>query len=197
MRILQSAALALILFLLSTMMLNSCVQKEAGEQPEDLARLQLDAAIEENAELRDHLAYLLHDADQRNAVCVKKLTRGLRNKNPMNIVAMGSNDPWLGQVGKDSIGLAKFATWEHGLRAGYKTLCKYQRKHGVDTLYKLASRYCEGDAMRYAAHLGKAIGIGPHDRVNILEHAAELMKAIIVMENGYNPLPDSYFVAYM
>ena len=130
-------------------------------------------------------------------VKLKRMTRGFRNKNPMNVVAMGKHNPWLGQVGKDDQGLAKFKTWEHGLRAGYHTLKKYRDKRGINTLFKLTSRYCEGDALRYAVHIGKAIGKGPHEKVDIMEHIVPIMKAIIIMENGYNPLPDSYFVAFM
>lgn len=194
MRILRFAALIGAVFVLCTMLLNSCAAPPV-ESHTSLSDTELAYALAENAELREHLAYFLENEPSKK-VHLKRMTRGFRNKNPMNVVAMGSKNPWLGQIGKDSQGLAVFETWEHGLRAGYRTLKKYHSK-GIDTPLKLTQKYCEGDAMLYARHIGKALGIGPTDKFDIMEHVVPLMKSIIIMENGYNPLPDSYFVAFM
>ena len=194
MRIIRSAALVCALFMLCSMMLNSCAAPPV-ESHSSYADTELAYALAENTELREHLAYFLEREDTKK-VHIKRMTRGFRNKNPMNVVAMGSKNPWLGQIGKDSGGLARFETWEHGLRAGYRTLQKYHSK-GIDTLLALTSKYCEGDPMRYAIHIGKAIGKGPTEKINITEHIVPIMKSIIIMENGYNPFPDSYFVAFM
>ena len=194
----QSITIAVCIILFILLALNSCAPK--GETnanvPDSTAQRSLDALLAENEELRDHLCYFLDNPDGRG-VHLKKMTRGFRNKNPMNVAALGSRSPWLGQIGKDDQGLARFASWEHGLRAGYKTLKAYQHRHKVDTLFALASRYCEGDALRYARHIGRSIGVGPYDKVDISAHIVPIMKAIIVMENGYNPFPEEYFIAYM
>ena len=191
--LIRNAILAMVVMMVCAVILNSCAEQDmpvtvAASQPSESAWEDWGMCLSGDEEV------LVLDG---RAVSLKRMTRGFRNKNPMNVVAMGTSNPWLGQVGKDDIGLAKFATWEHGLRAGYRTLKKYKEKRGVDTLFKLTSRYCEGDALRYAQHIGKELGVGPHDKVDIMAHAAAIMKAIIVMENGYNPFPDKYFVAFM
>lgn len=178
------------MFLLSVFVLAlaACLSEQEVEQVQPISEEYGAICFSEEVELL---------ALDGRGVKLHRMTRGFRNKNPMNVVAMGKKNQWLGQVGKDDHGLAKFATWEHGLRAGYNTLRKYRDKRGVDTLFKLTSRYCEGDALRYAKHIGKEIGKGPHEKVDIMEHIVPIMKAIIVMENGYNPFPDTYFIAFM
>lgn len=196
MRIIRFAALMGAAFVLCMLMLNACMVKKVESHNAAGIDPALEYALLENAELREHLAYFLENDKDTKKVHIKRMTRGFRNKNPMNVVAMGSKNPWLGQIGKDSGGLARFETWEHGLRAGYRTLQKYHAK-GIDNLLALTSKYCEGDPMRYAIHIGKAIGKGPTEKINITEHIVPIMKSIIIMENGYNPFPDSYFVAFM
>lgn len=150
----------------------------------------------ENNELKRKLEFL-ESTDVPSDLNIKKVTRGIRNKNPMNVVALSSKNPWLGQIGHDSQYHAVFETYEHGLRAGYLTLKGYYEKKKVRTLYGITSRFCEGDALKYAKFIGKQLGgIGPHEEVDVMRHMPDIMKAIVRYENGFDIFPDKYYIPY-
>lgn len=126
-----------------------------------------------------------------------RATRGIRNRNPANVVAMSSKSPWLGQIGKDEKNHAIFATYEHGLRALYITLKGYKDKHGIKTLISLTSRYCEGDAVAYAHFLARQLGVPDiNQQIDLMQYMPKLMKAIVRMECGYDIYPDTAYIAY-
>ena len=126
-----------------------------------------------------------------------KATRGIRNRNPANIVAMSSKSPWLGQIGKDEKNHAVFETYEHGLRALYLTLKGYKTKYGINTLIALTTKYCEGDTTAYAHYLAKQLGVARIDQpIDIMQYMPKLMKAIVRMECGYDIYPDTAYIAY-
>jgi hypothetical protein len=127
---------------------------------------------------------------------IEYVTRGVRNRNPMNIVAMSSKNPWRGQIGKDNENHAIFETFEHGLRAGYLTLRKYYEKHGINTLLGITTRFCEGDAKAYANFIAQNIGVEPDEPINVLDYMPEIMKSMVRYENGFDIFPDTYFVPY-
>ena len=129
-----------------------------------------------------------------DALNVEYVTRGVRNRNPMNIVAMSSKNPWRGQIGKDNQNHAIFETFEHGLRAGYLTLRRYYEKHGINTLIGITKRFCEGDADAYANFIADNIGVKPDEPINVLDYMPEIMRSMVRYENGFDIFPDTYFI---
>ena len=150
----------------------------------------------ENDELKRKLDFL-ETTSIPSDLNIEKVTRGVRNKNPMNVVALSSKNPWLGQIGRDSQYHAIFETYEHGLRAGYLTLKGYYEKKKVRTLYGITSHFCEGNALKYAKFIGKQLGgIGPHEDIDVMRHMPDIMKAIVRYENGFDIFPDKYYIPY-
>lgn len=151
----------------------------------------------QNIELTERVRFLEQNPDVvKNNLVILKMTRGIRNKNPMNIVAMSSKNPWFGQIGKDNQNHAVFATFEHGLRAGYLTLKGFYEKHGINTLIGITSRFCEGDALRYAKFLGKQVDVKYDEPIDVMRYMPQIMKAMIRFENGFDIFPDEYFIPY-
>ena len=171
--------------------------KMALLQSENLSLIDQNTILRsENDELKRMLDFL-ETTGVPSDLNIQKVTRGVRNKNPMNVVALSSKNPWLGQVGRDSQYHAVFETYEHGLRAGYLTLKNYYEKKGVRTLYGITSRFCEGNALKYAKFIGKRLGgIGPYEEIDIMRHMPNIMKAIVRYENGFDIFPDKYYIPY-
>ena len=166
-------------------------------QAENLSLIDKNTILQsENDELKRKLEFL-ESASIPSDLNIEKVTRGVRNKNPMNVVALSSKNPWLGQVGHDSQYHAVFETYEHGLRAGYLTLKGYYEKKKARTLYGITSRFCEGNALKYAKFIGKQLGgIGPHEEIDVMRHMPDIMKAIVRYENGFDIFPDKYYIPY-
>ena len=96
-------------------------------QSENLSLIDKNSILQsENDELKRKLEFL-ESTDVPSDLNIKKVTRGIRNKNPMNVVALSSKNPWLGQIGHDSQYHAVFETYEHGLRAGYGCIVVLQK----------------------------------------------------------------------
>ena len=166
-------------------------------QTENLSLIDKNTILQsENDELKRKLEFL-ESASIPSDLNIEKVTRGVRNKNPMNVVALSSKNPWIGQIGRDSQYHAVFETYEHGLRAGYLTLKGYYEKKKVRTLYGITSHFCEGNALKYAKFIGKQLGgIGPHEEIDVMRHMPDIMKAIVRYENGFDILPDKYYIPY-
>ena len=145
-------------------------------------------------ELESYIRYL-HD-NNVPMMHIETITTGVRNRNPMNVFARGSNDPWLGQVGKDTVGHAIFASFEHGLRAGAMVLLSYYDKHKLDTVEKIINRYCTGNRKAYINFICKRLGIKADEVINVAEYLPDLMKAIVHFENGYQIFPDEAYIPY-
>lgn len=171
--------------------------------------------ISQNVQLRKDIAKLTHERDaikeefesfkerisfvetyDEGFLNIEYVTRGVRNKNPMNVVAMSSKNPWRGQIGKDNENHAIFETFEHGLRAGYLTLRRYYEKHGINTLIGITTRFCEGNADAYAKFIAQNIGVKPDEPINVLDYMPEIMKSMVRFENGFDIFPDTYFIPY-
>lgn len=153
-----------------------------------------DAIKEKFEDFKERIAFV--ETYDEGFLNIEYVTRGVRNKNPMNIVAMSSKNPWRGQIGKDNENHAIFETFEHGLRAGYLTLRRYYEKHGINTLLGITSRFCEGDAKAYAKFIAQNIGVKPDEPINVLDYMPEIMKSMVRYENGFDIFPDTYFVPY-
>ena len=163
---------------------------------EDIANMtyERDYIEEEYNNLKERV--VLVEANDFDFLNIEYVTRGVRNRNPMNIVAMSSKNPWRGQIGKDNENHAIFETFEHGLRAGYLTLRRYYEKHGINTLIGITTRFCEGNADVYARFIAQNIGVKPDEPINVLDYMPEIMKSMVRFENGFDIFPDTYFIPY-
>lgn len=115
-----------------------------------------------------------------------KAPRGIRNNNPGNI-EFNARVQWEGQTGTDG----RFATFtrpEDGLRAVAKVLLNYQRKHGLNTVRELLTRYApafENDTGSYIDHVAARIGVTPDTSIDVAANLEPLLRAIVAHENGH------------
>ena len=126
-----------------------------------------------------------------NSKKAKKLTRGLRNKNPGNIRHNPANQ-WVGQVGADSEGFVKFRSFRYGVRAISRVLDSY-RQRGIRTVRDIISTYAppfENDTESYINTVSKQTKLLPDQVVKNSDYIA-LIGAIIKHENGINPFAKS------
>ena len=124
----------------------------------------------------------------------KKITLGLRNNNPLNIVSSQSFK-WLGQTGKVG-GFCKFATMAYGYRAAFINLSNYNKKHGIYSIRQIISRWCpesdkRNNTQAYIDFVCKHMGVEPQHTVVInaayhadMEEAKELVKWMAYQEQG-------------
>lgn len=117
-------------------------------------------------------------------------SRGLRNNNPGNIEASAEN-PWEGQTGSDGR-FAKFETPEHGIRALGKNLLAYNKRHGLDTVGEMITRWAppkENDTASYIKAICAQLGVGANDQIDVTNPRtlAALCAGIVQHENGDQP----------
>ena len=95
----------------------------------------------------------------------KKLPRGIRNNNPLNIRI---GNVWLGEVAKPTDRhFEQFISMEYGIRAGFVILRRYIRRYGRNTITEIISSWApanENDTAAYIARVSKMSGI-PADEV--------------------------------
>lgn len=83
---------------------------------------------------------------------VKSKPRGLRNNNPGNI--RQSSVRYTGEVQPSKDGAFKqFKSMEYGYRAMFVLLHTYARKHGIDTIEKMISRYAPANENHTQAYI--------------------------------------------
>jgi hypothetical protein len=122
--------------------------------------------------------------------------RGIRNHNPGNI--RHSSARWLGMATKQTdAAFVQFTAPKWGIRALYRTLCTYQRKHRLGTVAGMIGRWAptnENDTGSYVASVAKAMDVEPDEPIDIVlgkPLAAKMVAAIIRHENGRQPYSDS------
>lgn len=82
----------------------------------------------------------------------KNKPRGLRNNNPGNI--RQSSVRYTGEVQPSKDGAFKqFHSMEYGYRAMFVLLHTYARKHGIDTIEKMISRYAPANENHTQAYI--------------------------------------------
>ena len=117
-----------------------------------------------------------------------QLTRGLRNNNPGNVVYDGTE--WVGLTGNDGR-YCIFDTMANGCRAMYRILRSYNNR-GLDTVSEIISTWApsiENDTASYISHVARKMNVSATDRLALdMSQMADLIEAIIVHENGYNPV---------
>lgn len=119
-------------------------------------------------------------------------TRGLRNNNPGNIRKSGDN--WYGLAPKQTDSqFFQFSNAKYGIRALGKILLNYERLYYLDTVRKIITRWAPGHenpTASYVDYVARKIGVGADDVISVRSHLADLTKAIISFENGFNPYSD-------
>nr|BAR34572.1 hypothetical protein [uncultured Mediterranean phage uvMED] len=120
----------------------------------------------------------------------------IKNNNPGNI--RSSNTKWEGMV--DSKGeFVTFESPEYGIRAMTKLLQTYDKKHGLDTIKGIISRYAppsENDTDTYIKNISSFTGFDPNQELDLDEPRVmkKLLQAIIRQENaGDNQYSDKVY----
>ena len=70
----------------------------------------------------------------------KRLPRGLRNNNPLNIRYTPGTRPWQGQKSHDGQ-FCIFETMEDGYRAAFRVLDSYNKKHNIYSVREILYRW--------------------------------------------------------
>ncbi|EHL2774317.1 structural protein [Salmonella enterica subsp. enterica serovar Hvittingfoss] len=118
--------------------------------------------------------------------------RGIRNNNPGNI---RWGDDWKGLVPKSQRtdkDFCQFIKPEYGIRAMIVILRNYQRKHGLNTISGIISRWAptnENNTQAYIDSVAKSTGVTPDQFVHTDDSRfmMKLLQAIIRHENGEQP----------
>lgn len=122
--------------------------------------------------------------------------RGIRNNNPLNIKWSSVNN-WNGQTGKDNGGFSIFDNPVNGIRAAARILKNY-RNRGVNTLREIITEWTRGDdpAMQqsYINHVSSVTKISQDGDVPASRYL-DLLRVMILHENGKNPYTDSQILA--
>lgn len=124
----------------------------------------------------------------------RRLTRGIANNNPGNIIRTGI--AWQGEVPPelvtDSV-FEQFIAPEWGIRAIRKELeTNFARGH--DTVRAIISEWSTTDRAAYIAAVASRLGVRPDARLSSA-YIPALVDAIIRQENGSNPYPPE-LIAY-
>lgn len=117
-----------------------------------------------------------------------KISRGLRNNNPLNI--RRNKTAWQGLAAeqKDSA-FFTFTAPAWGYRAAFITLRNYKRLHGIGTLDGWVARWAppvENNTAAYTNYVSRKTGLSPHDVIDIdnKEAMCAIVAAMSQMENG-------------
>lgn len=120
--------------------------------------------------------------------------RNKRNNNPLNVRPLPNGQTWQGQVGVDDAKGGPFAvfsaTWE-GWRAACVTLLNYQRKHGLDTVRGIVTRWApESDGntpFLYAGRVAAELRLLPDQPFDVRAKLSDLALAMARVEGGAWP----------
>ena len=95
---------------------------------------------------------------------MSKIARGMRNKNPLNIVK-NANITWQGEIKPSTDkNFAQFETLAYGCRAALKLLRTYYEKHKCQTISKIIRRWApetENNVQAYIRNVSRMTGIEP------------------------------------
>lgn len=134
----------------------------------------------------------------------KKIPRGIRNNNPLNI-RKGNN--WQGErQPQTDPAFEEFQSIEMGLRAGFKLLKKYisgddGHRKPCDTIAKIISRWApevENATKKYIDFVADEVGISPYQRVWFLDRKTmiKIVMAMAFVECGQRISQDACETAY-
>ena len=111
-----------------------------------------------------------------------KLSRGIRNKNPLNIVKNPSIH-WLGEIRPSTdANFCQFETLEYGLRAALKLLRTYYRKYQRKTLRQIIHRWCpDHTAESYVANVCRMTGLEADQQLPPMKEETKVVWCDIVL----------------
>ena len=115
--------------------------------------------------------------------------RGIRNRNPGNIVVSGWTQRQAGYLGPEPEGrFARFDTMAHGVEALIRLLLVYRDQHKLTTIRQKINRWApptENDTGSYVLSVAKVLGVGIDDELPADPQVyAKLARAIVAHENG-------------
>jgi len=117
--------------------------------------------------------------------------RGIRDNNPGNI--RHSSTVWLGESpNQDDPSFVTFTDAVYGIRAIAKILLTYNRD-GLQTVSAIISRWAppsENDTDSYVQAVCGECGTAASNVIDVVAMLPQLIKAIILHENGYQPYTD-------
>lgn len=121
-----------------------------------------------------------------------KLSRGLRNSNPLNL--RHSPDKWLGKSPSQTDSeFVQFVDAHHGIRAGAKNLLTYYRKYKLSTVPAIIEKWAppedDNDTAAYISSVTTALGVSADTKLDLEdpEILAALVAAMIKVECGTVP----------
>lgn len=116
------------------------------------------------------------------------IPRGIRNNNPGNI---RHGDKWAGlSATQPDAAFCSFISPEYGIRALARVLLNYERKHGLNTVRGIITRWAppnENDTTAYVNAVARKLGVAPDTRIDVATVLPALVPAIIAHENGQQP----------
>lgn len=117
----------------------------------------------------------------------KQLSRGLRNNNPGNIRL--SSTRYLGEVDSTDSAFKQFKAVEYGYRAMFVLLYTYQKKHKLDTIADMISRYApaiENHTEKYIQAVSEWSGVPATSRITSTngDIMVPIVAAMSRVENG-------------
>jgi hypothetical protein len=80
-----------------------------------------------------------------------------------------------------------FETLWHGWRAAAVQLLNYEKRHGLNTVQGLVSRWApssENDTAAYIAGVCRTLNVLPGDALNVRERLGDLVRAFAIQEGG-------------
>lgn len=134
---------------------------------------------------------------------MKKLPRGLRNNNPLNIRYVKSNN-WLGKIdgeGKQDKAFEEFDSLENGLRAAYVLLYNYMEKSNLRSVAAIISRWAPMNENRtdvYIETVTKLVHVTATTPISFNDPytMVELVQAMVKVECGVKIQYSDIFMAY-
>lgn len=117
----------------------------------------------------------------------KKIPRGVRNNNPLNI-RIGNS--WYGEVKNPTDSqFEQFVSMQLGLRAGFIILHRYMTRYHLTCIIDIVSRWAppaENETISYAKHVATMMEIGVLDKIDFYDKHTmiELVYAMCFIECG-------------
>ena len=127
----------------------------------------------------------------------KKLPRGYRNNNPLNI--RKTDTRWQGQKEGNDKAFCTFENLVYGWRAALKILMISYRKRGLKTIAEIIKHWApdnENDTEAYMQYVVKQTGIPPNQKLKMADYQ-NVVKAMARFENGFlndEGLPTAYIM---
>jgi hypothetical protein len=118
-------------------------------------------------------------------------TRGERNNNPCNVRQVAGVH-WRGERAQDDDpAFEEFESSRMGIRCAAKVFLAYQRKHHLQTVRQLITRWAPGtenDTESYVRDVAKRLSIDANSPLNLEDPflMRRLVEAVITHENGRN-----------